>query len=82
MYVCTVAVYELALLKIGISGNKGSSKQRDPNPEDNSLIRKDTSTYEGSHSTFAAVLSYYGASVRVRVPLFASHTPCFSAFKL
>ena len=34
------------------------SKQRDPNPKDNSLIRKETSTYKGSHDTFAALLSY------------------------
>ena len=28
------------------------SKQRDPNPKDTSLTRKDTSTYQGFHSTF------------------------------
>ena len=33
------------------------SNQRDPNPKDNSLIRKQTST-KGFHSTFAALLSY------------------------
>ena len=34
------------------------SKQRDPNLEDNSLIRKDTSTYMRFHSTFAALFYY------------------------
>ena len=34
------------------------SKQRDPNPKGNSLVRKDTSTYKGFHSTFAALFSY------------------------
>ena len=34
------------------------SKQRDPNPKDDSLIRKETSTYEGFHSTVGALLSY------------------------
>ena len=34
------------------------SKERDPNPEDSSSIRKDTSTYTGVHSTFAAFSSY------------------------
>ena len=31
-----------------------TSKQRDPNPKDNSLIRKATSTYKGFHYTSAA----------------------------
>ena len=48
------------------------SKQRDPNPKDNSLIRKETSTYKGFHSTFAAWSSYQGVVVRLRVPLFAT----------
>ena len=36
------------------------SRQRDPNPNDNSLLRKDTPTYcyKGFHSTFAALLSH------------------------
>ena len=34
------------------------SKQRDPNPKDNSLIRKETSTYKGFHHTSAALFSY------------------------
>ena len=34
------------------------SKQRDPNPKDNSFVRKDTSTCKGFHSTFAAFFSY------------------------
>ena len=34
------------------------SKQRHPNPKDDSLIRKQTSTYKGFHSTFAALFSY------------------------
>ena len=33
------------------------SKQRDPNPKDTSLIRKEPSTYKGFHSTFAALFS-------------------------
>ena len=46
------------------------SKQMDPNPKDNSLVRKDTSAYNnGCYSTFAALFSYQGAFVRVRVPL-------------
>ena len=48
------------------------SKQRDPKPEDNSLIRKEASTYRGFYSTFAALFSYDGVFVRVRVPLFAT----------
>ena len=58
------------------SGTFISSKHRDPNPKDNSLIRKDTSKYKGFHSTFAALFSYSGVSVRVRVPLFATHFIC------
>ena len=34
------------------------SKQRDPNPEDDFLIRRVTSTYKGFHSAFAALFSY------------------------
>ena len=34
------------------------SKQRDPDPEDNSLIRQETSMYKGFHYTFAALISY------------------------
>ena len=49
------------------------SKQRDPNPQDNSLIRKETSTNKGFRSTFAALFSYYGVFVGVRVPLCAAH---------
>ena len=48
------------------------SKQRDPNPKDNSLGWKDTSTRKAFHSTFAALLSNSGVFVRVRVPLFAT----------
>ena len=48
------------------------SKRRDPNPKDNSSIRKEASTYKGFHSTFAASFSYEGVFVRVRVPLFAA----------
>ena len=33
------------------------SKQRDPNPKDNSLIRKDTSTCKGFHFTFVALFT-------------------------
>ena len=33
------------------------SKQN-PNPKDNSLIKKDTSAYKGFRSTFAALFSY------------------------
>ena len=32
--------------------------QRDPNPKDESLISKETSTYEGFHSMFAAIFSH------------------------
>ena len=49
-----------------------SRKQRGPNPEDNSSMRKQTSTRKGFHSMFAALLSYEGVFVRVRVPLFAT----------
>ena len=38
------------------------------NPKDDSLIRMETSTYKGFHSTFAALVSYEGVFVRVRVP--------------
>ena len=31
--------------------------QRDPNPQDKSFIRKESSTYKGFHSTFAALCS-------------------------
>ena len=48
------------------------SKQRDPNPKDNSLLRKETSTYKGFHSTSAALFSYCRVVARVRVPLFAT----------
>ena len=48
------------------------SKQRDPNPKGNSLVRKETSTYKGFHSMFAALFSYQGVVVRIRVPLFAA----------
>ena len=34
------------------------SRQRDPTLQDDSLIRKETSTYKGFHSTFAALFSY------------------------
>ena len=34
------------------------SNQRDPNPKDNSLIGKETSTYKGFHATFAALFAY------------------------
>ena len=33
-------------------------RQRDPNPKDNSLVGKETSTCKGFHSTFAALFSY------------------------
>ena len=49
-------------------------KQRDPNPKDNSLVRKETPTYKGFHSTLAALFSYEWAVARVRVPLSATHT--------
>ena len=49
------------------------SKHRDPSTKDNSLIRKETSTHKGFHHTFAAMLSYQGILVKVRVPLFATH---------
>ena len=47
------------------NGNRGAlavaaeirSKQRDPNPKEYSLLRKDTSTCKGFHSTFAAWFS-------------------------
>ena len=48
------------------------SNQRDPNPK-GTLIGKETSTHKGFHSTFAALFSYQGVSVRVRVTLFATH---------
>ena len=51
--------------------NTRKNKQRDPNPKDNPLTRKETYTYEGFHSTSATLFSYQRASVRVRVPLFA-----------
>ena len=35
-------------------------------------MRKETSTYKGFNSTFAALFSYQGVVVRVRVPLFAT----------
>ena len=45
--------------KTGRSGRKSSgrdtffrSRQRDPNPKDNSLVGKETSTYKGFYSTF------------------------------
>ena len=47
------------------------SKQRDPNPKDDSLIGKVTSTCKGFHYTFAALYSSSGV-VRVRVPFFAT----------
>ena len=50
------------------------SKQRDPNPKDNSFTRKETSTRKGFLSTVAAWLSYEGVFVRVRVSLFATPT--------
>ena len=37
------------------------------------LPKKETSTSEGFHSTVAALFSYWGVLVRVRVPLFATH---------
>ena len=48
------------------------SKQRDTIPKDNSLIRMETSTYNGFHSTSAALFAYSGVVVGVRVPLFAT----------
>ena len=36
-------------------------------------MRKETSTCKGFHPTFAALFSYQGAFVRVRVPSFAAH---------
>ena len=48
------------------------NKQRDPDPKDNSLVGKETSTCKGFHSAFAALLSYSGVFLRVRVPLFAT----------
>ena len=65
---------ERVLLKSRISRKSPAevrSKQRDPDPKDNYLIRKETSTYKGLHSTFAALFSCWGVVVRVRVPLFA-----------
>ena len=50
--------YEMLLRYYFIQVPSFRSKQRDPNPKDNSLIRKVTSTYKGFHSTFAALLSY------------------------
>lgn len=48
------------------------SKQRDPNPKDNSLTRKETFTYKGFHDTVAALFSCEGVVVRIRVPVFAT----------
>ena len=45
--------------------------KRSPNPEDKSLVRKDTSPFV--RYIFAALLSYEGVSVRVGVPLLAAH---------
>ena len=52
------------------------SKQKDPKPEGDSLVRHNTSTHKGLHCTFAAVLSYYGTCVMVRVCLFATLNSC------
>ena len=48
----------------------------DPNPNDNCLIRNETSTYRGFHSAFAALLSYSGVVVRVRGLSFANRKMC------
>ena len=42
------------------------------NPKASSLTGKDTSASKGFHSTFAALFSYQGVVVRVRVALFAT----------
>ena len=42
----------------GPHGMEIGSRQRDPNPKDNSLIRKETPTYKGLYSTFAVSFSY------------------------
>ena len=34
-----------------------SANKRDPDPKDDSLTKKETSTYKGLHSTFAALFS-------------------------
>ena len=50
-----------------------SSKQRDPNPKDNSLTREETSKHKGLHFTFAALLFLTKeVFVRVRVSSFAA----------
>ena len=50
-----------------------AASQRDPNPKDNSLTRREPSTYDkGLHSTSAALSSYQSIVVRVRAPLFAA----------
>ena len=47
----------------------GRQKQSDPDPEDNSLRRQETSAYnKGSRAPFAAFPSYKGVAVRVGVP--------------
>ena len=57
------------VLEGGLDPHLVRSKQRDPNPKDSSLIGKETSTYKGFQSMFAALLSYSGVAVRVRAPL-------------
>ena len=43
----------------GVGGRRGGSKERDPNPTEDSWMRKETSTCKGYHSTFAAFISHY-----------------------
>ena len=48
------------------------SKQRDPDPKDDSFVRKEPSACKGFHYTSAASFSHKEAFVRVRAPLFAT----------
>ena len=48
------------------------ANRKDPNPKDNSLLRKDTSACEGFRSTCAASFSYRGVVARVRATSFAT----------
>ena len=49
-----------ALGRIDRAGGGGEigSKQRDPDPQDDSLIRNEPSTYKGFHYTIAALFFY------------------------
>ena len=56
---------------IALASGAGSQKQtRDPNAKDNSLIRKQTSTYKGFHTMLG--IPFFA---RVRIPLFATQVP-------